>query len=179
MAVFRSPVICTLIAIRLIFSNNLCNLLAFEYTSNHCLCIGFFAAQVVLTSSVGMGGACPNEMVTYTCAVTQGTTLNWTAVPHIPDNSLTVYSPIPLMSNLSFTVTSSLNGTVVYCRGANGNDSSTLNVAGTLCHNTFIKLTNDYATEYEQCEVLELIASSQSGKYSTAECAIAFAVCVA
>ena len=89
-----------------------------------------------------MGGACPNEMVTYTCAVTQGTTLNWTAVPRIPENSLTVYSPTFRMSNLSFTVTSSLNETVVYCRGAFGNDSSTLNVAGTLCHSTFLLPNN-------------------------------------
>ena len=40
-------------------------------------------ATVVLNSSVGMRGACPGEMVTYTCTVNQGIALDWIVEPFI------------------------------------------------------------------------------------------------
>ena len=42
-----------------------------------------YTATVVLDSSVGMRGACPGEMVTYTCTVNQGAALDWIAQPFI------------------------------------------------------------------------------------------------
>ena len=42
------------------------------------------AQTVVLDSSVGMRGACPGEMVTYTCAVNQGFLLDWIVEPFLP-----------------------------------------------------------------------------------------------
>ena len=41
-------------------------------------------ATVVLDSSVGMRQACPGEMVTYTCTVTQGFQLDWIVEPFLP-----------------------------------------------------------------------------------------------
>ena len=41
------------------------------------------AATVVLNSSVGMRRACPGEMVTYTCTVTQGFLLDWIVEPFL------------------------------------------------------------------------------------------------
>ena len=43
-----------------------------------------YAAAVVLESSVGMGGACPEEMMTYTCTVKQGFQLDWIVEPFLP-----------------------------------------------------------------------------------------------
>ena len=41
-------------------------------------------ATVTLDSSVGMRWACPGEMVTYTCTVTQGFLLDWIVEPFLP-----------------------------------------------------------------------------------------------
>ena len=41
------------------------------------------AATVVLDSSFGMRRACPGEMVTYTCTVTQGVLLDWIVEPFL------------------------------------------------------------------------------------------------
>ena len=96
------------------------------------LYLRFFAATVILESSVGTGSACPGKNVTYTCTVT-GTSQSWTADPSgIPRGA----SISPLMNSIStliFTVTASLNGTVVHCTGTNTTESSTLTIAGTLC----------------------------------------------
>ena len=43
-------------------------------------------APVVLDSSVGMRGACPREMVTYTCTVNQGIAVEWVVEPFISGN---------------------------------------------------------------------------------------------
>ena len=43
----------------------------------------FYAAIVVLNSSVGMRQACPGETVTYTCTVNQGFALDWIVEPFI------------------------------------------------------------------------------------------------
>ena len=45
------------------------------------VCCPGCAATVVLDSSVGMRQACPGEMVTYTCTVVQGFTLDWLVEP--------------------------------------------------------------------------------------------------
>ena len=45
------------------------------------------AATVVLDSSVGMRGACPGEMVTYTCTVRQGFQLDWIVEPFVLANT--------------------------------------------------------------------------------------------
>ena len=46
--------------------------------------IVLYTATVVLDSSVGMRRACPGEMVTYTCTVTQGFQLDWIVEPFLP-----------------------------------------------------------------------------------------------
>ena len=46
--------------------------------------ITFHAAAVILDSSVGMRGACPGEMLTYTCTVKQGFQLDWIVEPFLP-----------------------------------------------------------------------------------------------
>lgn len=105
----------------------LCNL---EYTSSP-YSSHFFAATVILESSVGIGSACPGETVTYTCTVT-GTSLTWTADPNgIPSGADIFYPPMSSTSTLSLTFTASLNGTVVHCTGTNTTESSTLTIAGT------------------------------------------------
>ena len=43
----------------------------------------FYAASVVLNSSMGMRQVCPGEMVTYTCTVNQGFALDWIVEPFI------------------------------------------------------------------------------------------------
>ena len=50
----------------------------------HFLKITLFTGTVVLDSSVGMRQACPGEMVTYTCTVTQGAFLDWIVEPFLP-----------------------------------------------------------------------------------------------
>ena len=50
----------------------------------HCLVC---AATLVLDSSVGMRQACPGEMVTYTCTVTQGFLLDWIVEPFLPTSA--------------------------------------------------------------------------------------------
>ena len=43
----------------------------------------FYAATVVLNSSMGIRQVCPGEMVTYTCTVNQGFALDWIVEPFI------------------------------------------------------------------------------------------------
>ena len=51
-----------------------------------CLIV-LYTATVVLNSSVGMRQACPGEIVTYTCTVTQGFLLEWIVEPFILANT--------------------------------------------------------------------------------------------
>ena len=46
--------------------------------------ITLHVATVVLESSVSMRQACPGEMMTYTCTVTQGAFLDWIVEPFLP-----------------------------------------------------------------------------------------------
>ena len=55
----------------------------------------------VATSSLsstldGRQAACPGEVVTYTCTVTQGFALGWTAAPVLVDNTFVVFTPTDL-----------------------------------------------------------------------------------
>ena len=55
---------------------------------NHIYCIVLCAATTTLTSILdGRQAACPREVVTYTCTVTQAVTLDWTAKPFIIDSN--------------------------------------------------------------------------------------------
>ena len=63
------------------------------------------AATVVLDSSVGMRGACPGEMVTYTCTVNQGFQLDWIVEPFLPTSA-----------RIQFTSTTSI-GSRLDCSG--------------------------------------------------------------
>ena len=49
----------------------------------HIRVIVLHIATVTLNSSVGMGQACPGEMVTYTCTVTQGAIVDWIVEPFL------------------------------------------------------------------------------------------------
>ena len=132
---------------------------------------GLASAQTVtLTSSVEQDGrqaACPGEVVTFTCTVTDGVALSWTAEPYITmmdpirflvsatlgqtamDDSgqfrARLTSVIPsglfgdLTSELTVTVSESLNVTVVQCLAtATIMRSKTLTLAG----------TNEYLFQY-------------------------------
>ena len=51
-------------------------------------------ATITLTSTLnGREAACPGELVTYTCTVTQGFTIGWTAAPVLVDSTLVVFVP--------------------------------------------------------------------------------------
>ena len=92
-----------------------------------------FAAAVSVESSLGTERACPDMVVTYTCNVTEETFRGWTTdQSHDLPNGHQIVTHSLMSSTLMFTVTDSLNGTIIYCRGTNGNDSITLNIAGTL-----------------------------------------------
>lgn len=101
----------------------------------------FSTAHVILESSLGTGRACPDEMVTYTCTVTEGESLSWTAIPRFPVDSV-FGSPSPIISTLKFNFTASLNGTVVQCAGTNETTNSTINIAGTLFVAVLFSLTS-------------------------------------
>ena len=59
------------------------------------------AQTVVLDSSVGMRQACPGEMVTYTCTVTQGFRLDWIVEPFISSGDpLRFTSTTPTQSSM-------------------------------------------------------------------------------
>ena len=104
----------------------------------------FSTADVALESSLGTRRACPDESVNYTCTVTEGTNLTWTAEPRFPSDSLIVYSS--LESTLRFIFTTSLNGTVVQCTGTHATTNSTLYIAGTL----FVALLSCLSTRGEE-----------------------------
>ena len=61
-------------------------------------------ATITLTSTLnGRQGACPREIVTYTCTVTQGSILEWTAEPFLS------------ATDLRFTPTTPANSRMVDC----------------------------------------------------------------
>ena len=61
-------------------------------------------ATITLTSTLnGRQGACPREIVTYTCTVTQGSFLEWTAEPFLS------------ATELRFTPTTPANSRMVDC----------------------------------------------------------------
>ena len=61
-------------------------------------------ATITLTSTLnGRQGACPREIVTYTCTVTQGSILEWTAEPFLS------------ATELRFTPTTPANSRMVDC----------------------------------------------------------------
>ena len=62
------------------------------------------AAAITLTSTLnGRQGACPREVVTYTCTLTQGSFLEWTAEPFLS------------ATELRFTPTTPANSRMVDC----------------------------------------------------------------
>ena len=60
----------------------------------HCNVV-LHTATVVLDSSVGMRGACPGEMVTYTCTVIQGIALDWIVEPFISGTDIRFRNSTP------------------------------------------------------------------------------------
>ena len=80
----------------------------------------FYAATLVLESSVDMRQVCPGEVVTYSCTVTQGFALDWIVEPFIsigdPIRFVLDSTPVgrsvdcsgvtpPLCSNITFVAT--------------------------------------------------------------------------
>ena len=72
------------------------------------------AANVVLNSSVGMRQACPGEMVTYTCTVTQAIALDWIVDPFISGND-----PIRFTSTTDRSIVNCNNFGTVNCTDLN------------------------------------------------------------
>ena len=58
-------------------------------------------ATITLTSTLnGRQGACPREIVTYTCTVTQGSILEWTAEPFLSATDLRFTPTTPANSRM-------------------------------------------------------------------------------
>ena len=70
-----------------------------------------YTATVVLDFSVGMRGACPREMVTYTCTVNQGFVLEWVVLDWIIEPFVSIADPI------RFVLDSTPVGRSVDCNG--------------------------------------------------------------
>ncbi len=102
-----------------------------------------------------MGPLCLTTPVQYQCIVTNSFILRWrvrdetmtsldtesyingdalvsfSPITNAPDFSTDLSSMIPLISNISFTVQSSINGYTIQCEDAGGDsESCTINVAG-------------------------------------------------
>ena len=90
------------------------------------VCCPGCAATVVLDSSVGMRQACPGEMVTYTCTVVQGFTLDWLVEP--------------FFSRIRFMLDSTPVGRSVYCNDVTPPQCSNISFVATFT-NTANRMT--------------------------------------
>ena len=103
------------------------------YMDGHCgftVIIMFYAATVVLDFSVGMRGACPREMVTYTCTVNQGFVLEWVVLDWIIEPFVSIADPI------RFVLDSTPVGRSVDCNGVTPPQCSNITFVATFTSTT-------------------------------------------